>query len=157
MCQEFYPRGVVHTHPAPGRHPLDRQPPLSRHTPLGRPPLGRHPSGRHPPPKGRRLLLRTVRILRECILVRKSFLCRSKKKRKKDNFLKYHTLNFEFKQGRGICFQKSKKICYFQLMSHTLAHKLTDSQTVDTAHKRHLVSTKNSYVAPSQVSHYMLV
>ena len=58
----------------PRAHP-PRQTPLPGHTPPGRPPLGTHPSGRHQPPEqthplpSRRLLLRTVRILLECILV----------------------------------------------------------------------------------------
>ena len=67
----------------PGRHPLGRHPPRKtpqedppqadtprpgRHLPPGKhPPLGKHSPGRHPP--SRRLLLRTVRILLECILV----------------------------------------------------------------------------------------
>ena len=37
------------------------------------PPLGRHPPGQTTPP--RRLLLRTVRILMECILVEKNSTC----------------------------------------------------------------------------------
>ena len=91
--------GVSARHPLadtsslPGRHPLDRPPPLGRHSlgradnpertplwadsPLGQTsPLGKHllpgrpppTSGKHPLP-GRRLLLRTVRILLICILV----------------------------------------------------------------------------------------
>ena len=52
-------------------------------------------------------------------------------------------------------FQKSKAICYCQLMNRTLVHELTDSPTVDTAHEGHLVSTQNSSVVASQVSHYV--
>ena len=63
-------------HP-PGRYtPRAGTPPRQVHPPAGTPPRQVHPSagtppaGRYPPPPSRRLLLRTVRILLECILVR---------------------------------------------------------------------------------------
>ena len=72
--------------------PPSRHPPQSRHppgagtpgagtpgagTPLGAgaPPQCRHPLEQAPPPPSRRLLLRTVRILLECILVFLKFCC----------------------------------------------------------------------------------
>ena len=70
--------------PQAGRHP----PPRQTHIPTGQTPLGRHPPGRHTFPLdrhlprqthtsllSRRLLLRTVRILLECILICEYF-CR---------------------------------------------------------------------------------
>ena len=80
VCQSFCSRGGLPQcmlgcnppgtrHPSPGsRHtpPPDQAPPPEQtHTPGTRHPLTRHP----PPPAIRRLLLRTVRILLECILV----------------------------------------------------------------------------------------
>ena len=70
-------------HPPPGADPLGSRhppPPRSRHTPpwSRHAPRSRHPhpqdqttppGSRHHPPPSRRLLLRTVRILLECILV----------------------------------------------------------------------------------------
>ena len=75
-----------------GRHPLGRYP--SGQAPPSRYPLGRHPPGQAPPPS-RRLLLRTVRILLECILVFKfCFLVqstgRNKSEAKKFECLKSH-------------------------------------------------------------------
>ena len=56
------------TPPGPGS-PQDHAPPTWDQAPSS-PPRTRHPHGtRHPPPPRRRLLLRTVRILLECILV----------------------------------------------------------------------------------------
>ena len=48
------------------RHPLDQAPPGSRHPPIWE---QTPPSLEAEPPPSRRLLLRTVRILLECILV----------------------------------------------------------------------------------------
>ena len=47
---------------------IPHSPPRSRH-----PPGGRHPAGSRHPPSSRRLRLRTVRIVLECILVINSF------------------------------------------------------------------------------------
>ena len=48
--------------------PIEQTPLTWADTLPGRHPLGKHPLDRHPPPH-RRLLLRTVRIIPECILV----------------------------------------------------------------------------------------
>ena len=70
------------------RHPLEQTPPeqgipQSRHPPEQTPPGTRHPPGPGTPrdqtPPSRRLLLRTVRILLECILVDHSQFCSSHK------------------------------------------------------------------------------
>ena len=50
------------------RHPLSGPPPWTRHPPGADPPRTRHPP-EETPPASRRLLLRTARILLECILV----------------------------------------------------------------------------------------
>ena len=63
-------------HPLEQAHPRDQvpleqttPPPGTRQPPEQTPPGSRHPSSDQEPPPGRRLLLRTVRILLECILV----------------------------------------------------------------------------------------
>ena len=56
-------------HPG-SRHPWEQTPPRSRHLPGADPPGSRHPREQTPPK--RRPLLRTVRILLECILVLES-------------------------------------------------------------------------------------
>ena len=64
---------VGYTHPPPEQTPPEQTPPPSRHpradTPQSRHPPGADPPSRHPPPPEIRPLLRTVRILLECILV----------------------------------------------------------------------------------------
>ena len=91
VCQEFCPGGgclpqCMLGYNPPGRHPhpgqtpthpwADTHPPLGRHPPTpGQTPThpwADTPPGRQPP---RRLLLRTVRILMECILVEKNSTC----------------------------------------------------------------------------------
>ena len=69
----YHPPGK-HT-PSPGGTPPEAHPPRQAHTPRREaPPGSTHPSPGRPPPR-RRLPLRTVRILLECILVHFIFRC----------------------------------------------------------------------------------
>ena len=80
VCQEFWPRGGVFVLSACWDTPPGQTSPRAD-TPWPDTPMGRHPNGQTPPGQtppradtpspSRRLLLRTVRILLECILVYK--------------------------------------------------------------------------------------
>ena len=61
----------THTHPQKQTPPQSR-PPRTRYPPDQTPPWSRHPTGSDTPPPKIRPLLRTVRILLECILVQRT-------------------------------------------------------------------------------------
>ena len=65
------------------------------------PPLGRHPPGRQSP---RRLLLRTVRILMECILVEKNSTCDEN-----IDILRIQIIVVDYPEGNYLSFSKMIK------------------------------------------------